>query len=670
MTPSGKPAVQVTAMAAVELVSCSPSSSPFPQDLHPRAESASVHDTDITQCLLPSTASIQVTPNLAPTTGKANKRKKQRASRKKRKSKKEGTLKAIGLEGPDSDKEIAADEKRADPFGSEDGNATALIDESGVDKGKWDDESTKLLQNPGLLSRKEAGATSRYDGESTNQCLAGGHGDEEDTIVVESMDSAIARFNAMVSAQFFGNTNTAGKDEVEVEDARKTDSAVGEATPAVTGLDDSVSIKAVDAVDSVLASEEAVATKDGVTGVDEGIVAGEPDFVGLQKHKATGKQEEATVATVLDAAINAEGLPPSAELGKFDVKAAQNVVAVLEEDCEKSRVESSPKPASFVPRVDHDLQEEEYSAIQETSSTPRNASIKELSTVEVAKNTFEVRNAPGKGLGMFAKKRIPRGTRIIEEEALMVVPEMSFSAILPVFVGLGPKARAKFMELAGAEDEKEVGRVARFLEEEERRLGLSQRIDMGYTDQARTRMIFRSNSFNIDRQTSAIFPTASRMNHSCLPNVYNTWNENIRRLTVHALRDIDTGEEILTTYIPATLDREKRNDKEHLGNYDFVCSCPACDSGSGFFEESAPRREIMVAIVKQLAPYFAHDDLREAFIHKVGSIPGVQEALHFSQVRADLLMDEGIINMELVKWYVLQLRILTFISDDTDLAAL
>ena len=40
-----------------------------------------------------------------------------------------------------------------------------------------------------------------------------------------------------------------------------------------------------------------------------------------------------------------------------------------------------------------------------------------------------------------------------------------------------------------------------------------------------------------------------RPNHSCLPNAHHRWNENIGVVTVHVVKDIALGEEIVITYI-------------------------------------------------------------------------------------------------------------------------
>jgi len=264
---------------------------------------------------------------------------------------------------------------------------------------------------------------------------------------------------------------------------------------------------------------------------------------------------------------------------------------------------------------------------------------------------YEIKLAPGKGLGMFAKSMIRRGIRIIEEEALMVVPEMSYSAVLPVFARLGPKEKAGFMELAGAEDEDEAENLAWYMAEADKDVDPHDRMPMRYEDQAAVQLIFGSNSFNMTAHTSGIFPIASRMNHSCIPNVYHTWNRNINRLTVHALRNIAPGEELLTTYIPAILTLEQRNDDEHLGDYGFTCSCPACDPKSKFFRQSVFRRASAVAIEGQMASYLASGNLRDAFVRNTVPFSSM-EALRYAKIRVNLLMEEGIMNMDLVKWHV------------------
>ncbi|KAG6163106.1 hypothetical protein E4U51_005935 [Claviceps purpurea] len=73
----------------------------------------------------------------------------------------------------------------------------------------------------------------------------------------------------------------------------------------------------------------------------------------------------------------------------------------------------------------------------------------------------------------------------------------------------------------------------------------------------------------------AIFLEASRINYDCASNAEEDWNSNIKRHTVHAMRDIHVGEEITLPYacLPSTrTTRQWFFQKQH----GFVCLCQTC----------------------------------------------------------------------------------------------
>ena len=47
-----------------------------------------------------------------------------------------------------------------------------------------------------------------------------------------------------------------------------------------------------------------------------------------------------------------------------------------------------------------------------------------------------------------------------------------------------------------------------------------------------------------DDQSSAVFQYNCRLNHSCLANAHLAWNRQLGRQTLHALREIEPGEEL------------------------------------------------------------------------------------------------------------------------------
>jgi hypothetical protein len=89
---------------------------------------------------------------------------------------------------------------------------------------------------------------------------------------------------------------------------------------------------------------------------------------------------------------------------------------------------------------------------------------------------------------------------------------------------------------------------------------------------------------------------AARFNHSCTPNVYHRYNPNIDRLTIHALRDIQPGEEICTAYIDichATAERRRI-----LGHWGFTCECLACKSQDPIQEARRHKLEELMACMQ------------------------------------------------------------------------
>jgi hypothetical protein len=72
--------------------------------------------------------------------------------------------------------------------------------------------------------------------------------------------------------------------------------------------------------------------------------------------------------------------------------------------------------------------------------------------------------------------------------------------------------------------------------------------------------IARTNVLPLGSNASSggLFLEASRINHSCRHNAQNTWNENIGRLTIHALRDIEAGQEITVSYLASTSEYAER----------------------------------------------------------------------------------------------------------------
>ncbi|EUC40071.1 hypothetical protein COCMIDRAFT_109712 [Bipolaris oryzae ATCC 44560] len=162
----------------------------------------------------------------------------------------------------------------------------------------------------------------------------------------------------------------------------------------------------------------------------------------------------------------------------------------------------------------------------------------------------------GRGKGLVAREKISKGTRILSEEAIITASESVDSERLRTSI-------CKQVEA---------------LSENQRRDFLSMHNIHPYSNAAEQyHGIFRTNSLPAEDvgDQGAIFLEACRINHACDNNAQKNWNENIKRHTVHALRDINKGEEITITYLGPLKNRKARQEALQE-KFDFTCSCHLC----------------------------------------------------------------------------------------------
>jgi hypothetical protein len=193
---------------------------------------------------------------------------------------------------------------------------------------------------------------------------------------------------------------------------------------------------------------------------------------------------------------------------------------------------------------------------------------------------FELALSPGKGFGLFATTSIARGTRIIEEAPLMTIPSANHGT---------ERTLMHFIEAVGDAPYKNVVAFARLHHKgsapatSETLATLAQ----DYVDPNKSQgtaidvehavHIFQVNAAAMGytgELGSGVFKSFSRINHSCTPNVHHSYNPTLKKLTVHATRHINKGEEILTTY--TNLDRIYEQRTDLLSNWHVRCECKCC----------------------------------------------------------------------------------------------
>jgi hypothetical protein len=104
--------------------------------------------------------------------------------------------------------------------------------------------------------------------------------------------------------------------------------------------------------------------------------------------------------------------------------------------------------------------------------------------------------------------------------------------------------------------------------------------------------IWHNNAFKTRPGEAALFLDAARLNHSCDPNCYPAWNPELGRLTLHAIREIERGDEILICYdIDRYLLKPRVERQRGLKDcFNFDCNCQACDLAHPYSQERDSKR--------------------------------------------------------------------------------
>lgn len=224
---------------------------------------------------------------------------------------------------------------------------------------------------------------------------------------------------------------------------------------------------------------------------------------------------------------------------------------------------------------------------------------------------YEIKAAGAKGLGVFASSIIPRGTRILAERPLFTIPKDNsiHRNIYYAIRLLSPEARTQFLQLSSHggtrlslvrwaqaafhTTKSALSSLATLKPTDRRRIG-TEAHRWTLSENVKTLNIFLANNFDLgDSQGRAIFRNISRINHSCVPNAQGNFNEGLEKFTVHAVREIDKGEELTISYLPEH-GATRQSRQERLEDvYGFKCDCPVCDSNSMLSQQSDIRRKKM-----------------------------------------------------------------------------
>ena len=86
----------------------------------------------------------------------------------------------------------------------------------------------------------------------------------------------------------------------------------------------------------------------------------------------------------------------------------------------------------------------------------------------------------------------------------------------------------------------------------------------------------KSNALPTSGGFGALYKIATRINHSCNPNVQHEYDEDIESRTIFAAQDIKEGEELLLSYIRTHVMTRKERQEELSRVFKFDCLCSCC----------------------------------------------------------------------------------------------
>lgn len=271
---------------------------------------------------------------------------------------------------------------------------------------------------------------------------------------------------------------------------------------------------------------------------------------------------------------------------------------------------------------------------------------------------FALRQTPSMGQGLFATRAIPRGTRIIAEPALLCVPSAAANATESHLVdsfcsavrALSPELLAQLdaLSLNPATVTATLARLIRAwqnygihlapptpaLEDvaklEFRRLAkfVTNRVQMGVDG----------------KHGTGVFATYSRLNHSCVPNVHNSYHPIRKQMLVHAVRDIAQGEQLCVSYI-GSLCRVWEQRREQLNQRNFVCKCSACEEADDGPVELGRMR--LLVLDQLLAMYFQMS--KQSRTAELGRHGDPEVVLEKAKELVTLLGEQGLGGVELSK---------------------
>lgn len=166
---------------------------------------------------------------------------------------------------------------------------------------------------------------------------------------------------------------------------------------------------------------------------------------------------------------------------------------------------------------------------------------------------FTLMSIARKGQGLVAAQKISKGSRILSEKPIIVVPQGGHS------MDNMSRLIARKLQEVSKSNQRAYFALHNNFPDLDPFLGI-----------AKTNVL----PLGTDATEGGLFLKASRINHACLPNCQHTWNANINEETIHVVRDVLKGEELTISYSDSSPSEIRR--EQLLHKFGFECTCTLC----------------------------------------------------------------------------------------------
>lgn len=227
--------------------------------------------------------------------------------------------------------------------------------------------------------------------------------------------------------------------------------------------------------------------------------------------------------------------------------------------------------------------------------------------IDYASDAFEVRPVGKKGLGVVATKPIKRGELLLEEAPLLVFQNQSFDVLfgdlqeILVDETSFDKWDTSLTETLKSRCNEEV--FSKFWD-----------LADSCSESVKTALgIARTNGIGLSEDSAGLFLLLSRFNHSCKPNVHNSWQEDRQVQVLRSTCDIDRGQELCISYLSLLTLCAPANERlgEISDRFGFDCICESCSRSKG---ASDWRRERLAQLCDAFSREEAMEDTSDSII--------------------------------------------------------